>query len=174
MTALTKVALAFVVFLLLGIAAQTWRLTGAQNALALAQLQPAHQAAVAAAARVETVTVKLAGSEKIVTHYLTQKPTEPLVLVPVTPADTAKAAAQLPGVAAALDTLKRACSVFVADCQSYRLAAENRFAADSTEITGLRRAFNQEQPSRFGAAWGAVKTPLVFLAGTYVGFKILR
>ena len=174
MTGLAKVALGFVAFLLLVIGVQAFRLRGAQNALADAQLVPQHQAAVAAAAKVETVTVQLQGATQTVNRVIKSIRTDTLVIRPTTAAETVTVVREVPVLVAQLDTLKRACSALILDCQSYRLAAESRFAADSAEKESLATALHGARPSRLGAAWQAIRFPLAFIGGVYIGSRVVR
>ena len=174
MTGLAKVALGFVAFLLLVIGVQAFRLRGAQNALADAQLVPQHQAAVAAAAKVDTVREVLQGATQLVTRTIKSIRTDTLVIRPTTAAETVTVVREVPVLVAQLDTLKRACSALSVSCQDYRLAAEKRFAADSVEKVSLTTALHGARPSRFGAAWNAVKLPLAFIGGAYIGSRVVR
>jgi hypothetical protein len=51
---------------LLTIGMQTWRLVGAERRVQALELAPQKQATVVAAAKVETVTVRLAAAERVV------------------------------------------------------------------------------------------------------------
>ena len=174
MTGLAKVTLALIAFLLVLLGVQAFRLRGAQNALAEAELMPQHQAAVAAAAKVDTVKIQLQGATQLVTRTIKSIRTDTLVLRPTTAAETVTVVREVPVLVAQLDTLKRACSALSVSCQDYRLSAERRFAADSLEKVSLATALHGARPSRLGAAWSAVKMPLAFIGGVYVGARVVR
>jgi hypothetical protein len=157
---------------LLTIGLQTWRLVGAQRRVQALELAPAKVRTVAAAAKVETVTVRLAAAERVVVQELTRVRTDTLMLAPRTAQDTATALVQLPVLAAAHDSLQRSCSAFVVSCRDYRQAAEQRFAADSVYRAGLEAALRGAAPSRLGAVWNKVKLPLAFAGGLYLGLKV--
>ena len=165
------VAIAFLaVVALLGM--QTCRTVSLERKLAASQLAPAKAASVSAKQKVETVTVQLAAAERVVTRTIRAVRTDTLVLRPQTTQDTAKALAQLPVLAAAHDSLQRACSVLLSNCQAYRLAAEARFTADSSYARGLEEALRHAQPSRLGAVWSKAKLPLAFAGGLYLGLRV--
>jgi hypothetical protein len=135
------------VLLLLGV--QTWRIKNAQHAAIEAAVAPAKEAAALAKAKVETVTVQLAGAERVVTREITRVRTDTLMLRPQTRQDTATALAQLPVLAAAHDSLQRSCSAFVVSCRDYRLAAETRFRADSGVIAKQDALLKDRPPKRY-------------------------
>jgi hypothetical protein len=134
MTIMTKALLALALVLALAFSVQTWRVGNARRAGVEAALAPAKEAAIIATAKVETVTVTLAAAEKVVTRVLTQVRTDTLMLSPQTAQDTATALVQLPALAAAHDTLQRACTELMNNCTAYRLAAVAKFRADSAVI----------------------------------------
>jgi hypothetical protein len=171
MSARDKAVFGLFALCLLTIAAQTWRLVGAERRVQALELAPHKAATVVAAAKVETVTVRLAGAERVVLRELTRVRTDTLMLAPKTAQDTATALVQLPVLAAAHDSLQRSCSAFVVSCRDYRHAAEQRFAADSVYRVGLEAALRGAAPSRLGAVWNKVKLPLAFGVGLYLGSR---
>ena len=168
------IALVVAAFLVLVIGVQAFRLRGIQNALADAQLVPQHQASIAAAAKVETVTVQLQAATQRVTRTINSIRIDTLLIVPTTKAETLVVVREVPVLVATLDTLTRACRALSVSCQDYRLAAEKRFAADSAEKESLTTALHGARPSRLGAAWNAVKPFVLFGGGVYVGARIVR
>jgi hypothetical protein len=172
MTMLTKALLGFYLALLIVLGVGGWQLAVAQRKIAALQQAPQKAATITAAARVETVTVALAGAERVVTRVLTQVRTDTLMLAPQTAQDTATALVQFPALAAAHDSLQRSCSAFVVSCRDYRQAAEARFAADSVYRVGLEAALRNARPSRLGAVWNKVKLPLAFAGGLYLGLQV--
>jgi hypothetical protein len=171
MSARDRAAFGLFALCLLAIGIQTWRLVGAERRVHALELAPQKQATVVAAAKVETVTVRLAGAERVVLRELTRVRTDTLMLAPWTTQDTATALVQLPVLAAAHDSLQRSCSAFVVSCRDYRQAAEQRFAADSVYRVGLEAALRGAAPSRLGAVWNTVKLPLAFGVGLYLGSR---
>jgi hypothetical protein len=172
MSARDRAVFGLFAFCLLTIGVQTWRLVGAERRVQALELAPAKVRTMVAAAKVETVTVRLATAERVVVRELTRVRTDTLMLAPRTAQDTATALVQLPILAAAHDSLQRSCSVFVVSCRDYRAAAEQRFAADSVYRVGLEAALRGAAPSRLGAVWNRVKLPLAFAGGFYLALKV--
>ena len=172
MTPLTKAIIAAFLAMVVLLGVQTCRTVSLERKLTAAQLAPAKQAVAIAQARVETVTVRLAAAERIVTRVLRQVRTDTLMLRPQTAQDTAKALAELPVLAAAHDSLKASCSAFVVSCADYRTTAEARFTADSVYRVGLEAALRGAAPSRLGAVWSKTKVPIALAAGLYVGLRV--
>jgi hypothetical protein len=85
----------------------------------------------------ETIAVKLAAHEKVVTRMVESVRVETLMVAPRTPAETVLAVKELPMLAIAHDSLQRECTNLVETCAAYRSAAlaERRVADD--RITGL-------------------------------------
>jgi hypothetical protein len=167
-----KAVLGLVALCLLTIAAGAWKLTTVTRERDALRLAPQKTATITAAARVETVTVRLAGAERVVLRELTRVRTDTLMLAPRTREDTVTALVQLPVLAAAHDSLQRSCSAFVVSCGEYRVAAEQRFAADSVYRVGLEAALRGAAPSRLGAVWNRIKLPLAFAGGLYLGSRV--
>jgi hypothetical protein len=134
MTTLTKVLVGLLLATLAVAGVQTWRVRAATRAGAETAVAPAKAIAAEAKARVDTVTVHLAGAERTVTRELTRVRTDTLMLAPQSPQDTAKALGQLPVLATSYDSLHRACREYVDACTLYRAAAVTRFRADSVVI----------------------------------------
>lgn len=133
---------------------QTYRVITLGDALTAAQLAPEKAATLAAAARVETVTVRLAAAERVVTRTINSIRIDTLMIHPQTAQDTATALVQLPALAVAHDSLQRTCSAFVVSCADYRLAAERRFAADSVYRVSLEALRGPRCGWRCGAVLG--------------------
>ncbi len=166
------VAGAAIALLVVPLGVQTWRLETARRALTAARLAPQQRAVEAAQARVETVTVKLAAAERVVTRTIQAVRIDTLMVAPETAADTARAVAQLPALAIAHDSLQRACSAFVLTCTEFRAATAAKDSATSARISGLEAALAHEQPSRIKAVWEKVDGPLLFVAGVVAGSRI--
>jgi hypothetical protein len=134
-SALVKGLALAVLLLAAGLALQTHRLNVAQASAARAEIPPAREAAKAAAAVVETVTVQLAARIDTVRLHLRDTVRVPApYLAPRTAADTAGAVAALPGVVQRYEGCRADLQALVSECTRYRAAAERRFAADSTLI----------------------------------------
>lgn len=172
MTTTTKVLLGCFLALCVLLGAGAWKLTTVTRERDALKLAPAKAQTVVAAAKVETVTVRLAGAERVVLRELTRVRTDTLMLAPQTAQDTAAALVQLPVLAAAHDSLQRACSAFVVRCEEYRAAAEQRFAADSVYRVGLETALRGAAPSRLDAVWNKIKLPLAFAGGFYLALQV--
>lgn len=149
MSLLTKGLIAALLALAAFAGVQTWRVSAAQHDATEAAVAPAKEQAAIAAAKVETVTVQLAGAERIVTRVLTQVRTDTLMLRPQSAQDTATALAQLPALAEAHASLQRSCSAFVVTCGEYRVASENRFRADSLVIVKQDALLHDRPPKRY-------------------------
>jgi hypothetical protein len=149
MTITTKILVGALLVLAALLGVQTWRVKAAQHDTVEAAVAPAKEQAVIAAARVETVTVQLAGAERVVTRVLTQVRTDTLMLTPQSAQDTAVALAQLPALAEAHASLQRSCSAFVVTCGEYRVSAENRFRADSLVIVKQDALLHDRPPKRY-------------------------
>jgi hypothetical protein len=149
MSLLTKALIGAVLVLAVGFGIQTWRVSAGKHDAVEAAVAPAKEQAAIAAAKVETVTVQLAGAERVVTRVLTQVRTDTLMLRPQSREDTATALAQLPALAAAHDSLQRSCSAFVVTCGEYRVSAENRFRADSLVIVKQDALLLDRPPKRY-------------------------
>jgi lipoprotein NlpI len=164
------IAGAFIALLLL-LGLSEWRLVSRDRTIRALELAPQKAAAAAAQAKVDTVTVRLAAAERVVTHVLTQVLTDTLVLRPLTRQDTATALAQLPTLAAAHDSLQAACSAFVVSCGEFRVAAEQRDTARLAVIAGLERQLHAAEPGRLETIYNRVKLPLAFAGGLYLGSR---
>ena len=99
------------------------RLTNAQRQLTAASLAPAHQASVAAAAKVETVTVKLQAAAAKLDATIPRVKVETLMVAPVTHDDTTHAVQQFGALAIEHDRLQRDCSGFKLTCAEFRVSA---------------------------------------------------
>ena len=172
MSTATKAFIGLVLFVVAGLGIQTWRLTARTRELDALRLAPARAATLTAAARVETVTVRLAAVRDTVVRVLRGAVrTDTLVLAPQTRQDTATALQQLPALAAKYDTLKASCSALVVSCDAFQVAAKAQRGADSTYIGQLETQLHRAQPSRFGAAWSKAKFPLAFAGGLWLGLQ---
>lgn len=148
MTLTTKGLLAVIAALALATGVLFWRMRAAQHDTVEAAVAPAKAVAAEAKAKVETLTVRLAGAERVVTKVIHDVRTDTLVLRPQTHEDTVRALAQLPTLAAAHDSLQRSCSTFVVTCGEYRASAENRFAADANVISTQQALLRDRPPKR--------------------------
>ena len=169
MTKVLWLALAGLLLVVVPVGVQTWRLETVRRALARAELAPATAAAESARVRVETVTVKLAAAQSVVTRVLTRVRVDTLLVAPRTAAETTTAVRQLGSLAIAHDSLQRACSALQVTCEEYRVAAALRDSAQARQIQGLEAAMTARQPNRLRAIWEKLDGPVLFVAGALVG-----
>lgn len=171
MSTATKLFIGLFLGLLVLLGVTTWRLASREHELDALKLAPAKAAAAIAQAKVETVTVRLAAAESVVTREITRVRTDTLVLRPQSRQDTVIALTQLPALAAAHDSLKASCSAFVVSCTDFRTAAEQRDTARLVVIAGLEAQLRANTPGRLEAAWNKIKLPLAFGLGLYAGLQ---
>lgn len=174
MTFTAKVLAGAVAVLLLGCGIVGWKLARAERRIQTLELAPAKQATVTAAARVETVTVRLAAARDTLVRVLhdTAWRTTIVTAPPVTHEDTVRSIVQLPAVVAKYDTLERRCSAYVVSCDQFRAAATAQRAADSTYIGKLEADLHRQTPGGLRGAWRAIEKPALFLAGACLGARV--
>lgn len=73
---------------------------------------------------------------------------------------------------AAADSTIHACTELLNSCSVFRVTADSTIHAQDAENAVLREAVKANRPSALSRAWNAIKMPLAFSAGLYVGQRL--
>lgn len=72
------------------------------------------------------------------------------------------------------DSVVRACTELQSSCALFRVRADSVIAGLTTERDALTAEVKALHPSRVGRLWGQVKVPAAFLAGAWIGSRVVR
>lgn len=72
------------------------------------------------------------------------------------------------------DSVVRACTELQSSCALFRVRAESVIAGLTQEHDALAASVAASRPSRVGRAWASVRLPLAFVAGAWVGSRVVR
>jgi hypothetical protein len=72
------------------------------------------------------------------------------------------------------DSVVRSCSALAVSCDQFRVRADSTIAGLRLDRDRWRLAAESARPSGLRLAWDRVKVPLAFVAGAYVGSRVVR